>query len=79
MNSFEKAQLLEEIKRAYDSKIRDLQLQIDSLANFTDSLMEYTVAKSDDKIKAKSEIKALYSNHKSNDKIKLYFTSRLDN
>lgn len=79
MNSFEKAQLLEEIKRAYDSKIRDLQLQIDSLANFTDSLMEYTIAKSDDKIKAKSEIKALYSRHKSNDKVKLYFTNRLDN
>ncbi|WP_312743876.1 hypothetical protein [Cedecea neteri] len=77
MNSFEKAQLLDEIKRTYDLKIRDLQLQIDSLVNFTDSLMEYTITKAGDQDKAKQEIKALYSNHKGNDRINKYFNQRL--
>lgn len=77
MNSFEKTQLLEEIRRIYDLKIRELQLQIDSLANLTDSLMEYTITNAADQNKAKQEIKNLYSSHKGNDKIKNYFEQRL--
>lgn len=77
MNSFEKTQLLEEIRRIYDLKIRELQLQIDSLANLTDSLMEYTITNAADQNKAKQEIKTLYSAHKGNDKIKNHFEQRL--
>ena len=77
MNSFEKAQILEEIKRIYDLKIRNLQVQIDSLTNFTDSLLEYTITNSSDQNKAKQEIKNLYSSHKGNDRIKNYFEQRL--
>lgn len=77
MNSFDKNQIIEEIKRIYDLKIRDLQLQIDSLTNFTDSLLEYTITNSGDQNKATQEIKNLYSSHKGKDKIKNYFDQRL--
>ncbi|MEB5764080.1 hypothetical protein MXL47_07765 [Enterobacter asburiae] len=77
MNSFEKEQILEEIKNIYDLKIRELQLQIDSLTNFTDCLLEYTLTNSDDPNKAKQEIKNLYSSHKGKDNVKNYFEQRL--
>lgn len=77
MNSFEKEQILEEIKSIYDLKIRELQLQIDSLTNFTDCLLEYTITNSDDQNKAKQEIKNLYSSHKGKDNVKNYFEQRL--
>lgn len=77
MDSFNKNQIIEEIRRIYDLQLRDLQLQINTLTNFTDCLLEYTVKNSPDPKKSKDEIEGLFSKAPGRDKVHNYIKTRL--